>query len=261
MNRIRITLPAMLACLYLCSACSESLDANVDKVWTSLSDDFSGNGPLAGYVVNNARALPDVGRVDGRYHARVNNNDSNRTLHYHNDQGRLDARAVRFPFEVVARNIGIGTVSDSQRPPSAHRHPYLFAGIQVHVPNLDSRNSSHVVVGHRGETPFTVEAKNTVNGHSSVNDAGANIVPDGRADIRIVGHDDRSLSVYWQRPVVGDAEDRWIPYNGTGRIPGKSPDYPEVVYVGLITYAYELAGLPFVGTCDAIEGGHTGPER
>lgn len=217
----------------------------------SLSDEFEGDGALTGFVTNNPGSLPDVVKVDGRYRANVINNDNNITLHFNEFQGRLDAKLLAFPFEFIARNIGIGTQGDSQIAPASSGDPYIFSGVQVHVPDLESRNSSHVVVGHRGPTEFTIEGKNTLNGDSSVNDAGEGIVPDGRADIRIVGNEDHTISVYWQLPE--QSEDDWTLYNGTGDLPGEAPVYGDSVYVGLITYVFELNGLPFVGTCDGIE--------
>lgn len=219
-----------------------------------IADTFAGTGPLVGYTTNNAGALPDVMRRNGRYRAAVTDNTGNVTLHFHQDQGRLDAKLVEFPFDIVVRNIGIGTIEASQTAPAPSGNPYLFSGVQVHVPNLSSPTSSHVVVGHRGGTHFTVEGKNTTNGSSSVNDAGPGIVPDGRADIRIVGNADRTLTVYWQRPHDGPpADDAWMLYDGDGRLPGPPPAYPGAVYVGLITYAFGETGLPFVGTADALE--------
>jgi hypothetical protein len=219
-----------------------------------IGDTFGGSGELAGYTTNNAGALPDVTQVDGRYRANLVDNAGDVTLHFNGSQGRLDAKAVTFPFEVIARNIGIGTQGDSQQAPAPNGDPYVFAGIQVHVTDLDSRNSAHVVVGHRGPTAFTVEGKNTVNGDSTVNDAGAGIVPAGRADIRIVGNANRTLTVSWQTPNQGGA-DAWTLYNGDGVLPGSPPAFGETVYVGLITYAFGFGGVPFVGTCDALEGG------
>ena len=220
-----------------------------------LDDDFAGNGDLIGYTTNNADALPHVERRDGRYRAALVDNTDNVTLHFNQDQGRLDAKMVEFPFDVVVRNIGIGTHDISQIAPTPNGSPYVFAGVQVHVPDLDDRNSSHVVVGHRGGTHYTIEGKNTVDGDSSVNDIGANTAPDGRADIRIVGNADRTLTVYWQtpNPSPGTQADSWNLYNGTGTLPGQAPDYPKAVYIGLITYAFGSNGVPFVGTADAIE--------
>jgi len=218
------------------------------------SDRFDGNGPLNGFTINNADALPDITRVNGRYNANLTNNSGNKTLHYKNDQGRLDAKKLTFPFEFIARNIGIGTLSDPQsalKPAGG----YNFAGVQVHVTNLNSRNSSHIVVGHRGKTTFTIEGKNTVNSKSTVDDMGKNIVPSGRADIRVVGNSDRSLTIYWQQP--NQKKDNWKLYNGyskgKGKLPGTAPQYGAEVYVGLITYAQGKKGIPFTGTCDAIE--------
>jgi hypothetical protein len=221
----------------------------------SITDTFAGDGPLLSYITNNASALPDVYRTNGRYHARLLDNTSNITLHYNNDQGRLDAKRVSFPFEYIVRNIGIGTITDSQSPPSPTSNPYMFAGIQIHVTDLNSRNSAHMVVGHRGSTPFTVEGKNTVNGSSSVNDDGANIVPTGRADLRLVAHADKSLTWYWQQPnpSPGVQADSWNLYRGTGDFPGSQTDFGDQVYIGLITYAYIASSVPFVGTADSVE--------
>lgn len=220
----------------------------------AVSDTFDGTGPLVGYTTARPDALPHVGRVDGRYRAELTDNTGNRTLHFHGDQGRLDAKLVSFPFDYVARNIGIGSLSNSQVAPSPAGSPFLFAGVQVHSTDLDAADSAHVVVGHRGGTPFTVEGKNTVNGSSSVNDVGANTVPDGRADIRIVGNADRSLTVYWQTPrAESGADDDWQLYGGTGRLPGSTAPFGSSVYVGLITYAFGSTGLPFVGTADSVE--------
>ena len=219
------------------------------------TDDFDGAGALVDYVTNNESALPEVGRVDGRYRANLTSNANNVTLHFNEDQGRLDAKLLSFPFEFVARNIGIGTQSDSQTAPTDANDPYNFAGVQVHVTDLATPTSSHVVVGHRGPTGFTIEGKNTISGSSSVNDVGEGTVPDARADLRIVGNEDRTLTVYWQVPNLdfGVTEDSWTLYNGTGQLPGTAPEFGETVYVGLITYAFELTGVPFVGTCDAID--------
>lgn len=216
-----------------------------------IQDDFTGNGSLIGYTTNNSASLPDVTRTNDRYRANLVNNSGNITLHFNNFQGRLDAKLVAFPFEYIARNIGIGTQSDSQLSPAGAGNPYIFAGIQVHVPDLNSRNSSHIVVGHRGGTYFTVEGKNTVDGSSSVNDEGINVAPDGRADLRIIGNADSTLTIWWQLP--GTTSDNWTLYQGTGNLPGAAPIYGDSVYIGLITYAQGSQGLPFVGTCDGIE--------
>jgi len=218
-------------------------------------EDFSGSGPLVDFVTNNAEALPEVTQSEDRYHALLTDNSNNITLHFHDDQGRLDAKLLKFPFEFIARNIGIGTVGDSQIAPPSDNGPYIFSGVQVHVEDFNSINSSHVVVGHRGSASFTIEGKNTVDGNSSVNDIGKNSVPNGRADVRIVGNADNTITVYWQLPNSNylTEQDSWTLYRDTGNLPGAAPDYGDSVYVGLITYAYGSNGVPFVGTCDAIQ--------
>lgn len=220
-----------------------------------VTDSFDGTGPLVDFVTNNETALPEVERESGRYRAELTDNTDNKTLHFNDDQGRLDAKLLTFPFEFIARNIGIGTLTDSQTPPTPENSLYIFSGVQIHVENLNSINSAHVVVGHRGNTYFTIEGKNTVNGDSSVNDIGANVVPDGRADIRVVGNQDETITIYWQNPNLeyGAIADEWILYNETGNLPGTAPVFGSNVYVGLITYAFGTNGIPFVGTCDAIQ--------
>lgn len=219
-----------------------------------VSDGFTGTGPLTGYTTTNPDVLPAVGRIDGRYHAELTDNTGNQTLHFNAAQGRLDAKLVTFPFDYVARNIGIGSVLDSQVAPNPAGSTFMFSGIQVHSTDLDAADSAHVVVGHRGNTKFTVEGKNTVDGRSAVNDIGADTAPDGRADIRIVGNSDRTLTVYWQIPrAVSDAADNWQLYRGTGQLPGPTAAFGASVYIGLITYAYGTGSVPFVGTADGIE--------
>ncbi len=220
-----------------------------------VTDDFAGSGPLLNYTTNNASAVPGVARTDGRYRAEVHDNSNNVTTHFNQDQGRLDAKVVSFPFEYIVRNIEIGAIDDSQTAPPAV-NSYVFAGIQAHVyPDFNSINSSHFVVGHRGPTENTVEGKNTVNGSSTVNDAGVNVLPDGRADLRVVGLADNTLRWYYQVPNfdIGNTSDNWIAYKGTGLMPGSPPLFGDTIYIGPITYAYGSSNLPFVGTIDSIE--------
>jgi len=238
-----------------CSSSSGSGSSNSSLTLSAKSDDFAGNGALLNYTTNNLNDLPDIARVAGRYKASLTDNTNDITLHFNNVQGRLDAKRLAFPFEFIARNIGIGTQTDPQIAPTSAGSPFIFAGVQVHVIDLNSRNSSHIVVGHRGGTGFTIEGKNTVNGSSSVDDIGTGAASSGRADLRIVGNTDRTLTIYWQQP--NQVSDNWQLYNGfnngNGLLPGTAPTYGAEVYVGLITYAQGTTGVPFVGTCDGIE--------
>lgn len=248
----RFTVTVVAAVLVACTPDAPPFPTEADRL--PFADDFAGDGPLQGYTTARAEALPAVARVDGRYRAELLDNAGNKTLHFNEEQGRLDARPLRFPFEVVVRNVGIGTLADSQSPPRP-ADAYLFAGVQVHAPDLEAPESAHLVVGHRGRTLFTVEGKHTRGGRSGVTDEGAGVAPEGRADLRLVGLEDRSLRAYWQvpNPQPGVTPDAWRPYGGDGRLPGRAPRFPEWVYVGLITYAQGDAGLPFVGTADGIE--------
>ena len=230
-------------------------DSPIENQDGFITDSFVTNGSLDNYITNNASSLPNVASVSGRYKAILDDNSNNVTLHFNMSQGRIDAKLVEFPFEFIARNIGIGTIADSQLAPEPNNSPYVFCGIQVHDKDFNAINSSHIVIGHRGSTGYTIEGKNTVNGTSSVNDIGANTVPQGRGDIRIIGHEDRTIRVYWQTPNVAyeTTDDNWRLYRDTGNLPGATPAYGNEVYIGLITYAFGQNGVPFVGTCDAIQ--------
>ncbi|RYZ91826.1 MAG: hypothetical protein EOO68_23525 [Moraxellaceae bacterium] len=123
---------------------------------------------------------------------------------------------------------------------------------------MQNRNSAHVVVGQRGGTHNTIEGKQTFNAGSQQDDIGNQAVPNGRADIRIVGNANRTLTVYWQ-PHNAGTPDNWIAYDapGSGRTPGQlngqTPNWGNSVYIGLITYAYGYAGVPFSGIVDSLE--------
>lgn len=236
------------------TACGTSAPVEKDFGTLVFQDEFTTNGPLSDYVVNNPDVLPLVEAKDGRYQAFLEDNTDDKTLHFNQSQGRLDAKKVRFPFTVVVRNIGIHKPDDVKLTPEHSDSTYVFAGLQVHSLNLDERVSSHVVVGHRGSHFNTVEGKNTVNGYSWVTDVGVDKALNGRADILIQGLEDKTLRVFWQvpNPKPGELKDRWIAYNAHAKLPGDAPAYGDEVYVGLITYAQGENGLPFVGTADSL---------
>lgn len=249
----RACITALAGLAVACSSPPPSFPSGFDEA--VFRDEFVGSGALTGYHVARADALPKVERRDGRYRAELSDNRDNRTLHFNRDQGRLDARPMRFPFEAIVRNVGIGTPEKSQQAPRTDRHAFLFAGLQVHAPDLDEPESAHLVVGHRGSVQFTVEGKHTRGGVSAVSDEGAGAAPLGRADLRIAGLEDGSLRAYWQppNPQPGVQADDWRAYGGDGRLPGRPPRLSGWAWVGLITYAQGESGLPFVGTADAFE--------
>ena len=161
-------------------------------------------------------------------------------------------------FEVIALDIGIATAADTLTMPSLVAGNYIFCGLQVHQQAANDTefnaniNSSHLVVGHRDGTRSTIEGKNTNAGSSNQNDAGYDAVPNGRADLRVVGSivsSVNTLTWYWKAPGAAT----WILYNTTGFPPGTQPTYGNTVDIGLITYAYTNTNLPFVGTCESIQ--------
>lgn len=205
----------------------------------------------------NAAALPHVGAMCGRYTAQLTNNDSNQTLFYHQDQGRLDGIVATYPLDAILRNVGIAPVDQPLQAQVTPQSAYNFVGLQIHHSDFNSVNSAHMVVGQRGTIQNTIEGKTTVNGMSRVNDIGHQQLVNGRADIRIQIDASGQVSAYWQAPnLSGDSsQDAWIPYRGTGILPGSTPDWgpSRQVLVGIITYAYYSNGLPFWGVADTLE--------
>lgn len=229
-----------------------------------VTDDFAGDGALSGYTTflgntddgggTDSDNITPIGRVDGRYRAVLADNSGNDTLHYNADRGRLDAKLVSFPFTYIARNIGIGTVADSQAEVPYSGNQVNFCGIQVKHQSSD--DSAHIVVGHRGTgRRSTIESKNTISGTSTVDDNGQDSIAGTRADLKVVGTSDGDLIAFWQEPnLTGRIDhDDWQLYNGTGDFFGTDTDFGSSVYIGLITYAQGSLGVPFVGTCDGVE--------
>jgi hypothetical protein len=224
-----------------------------------LADDFAGTGDLIGYTTQNPTAITELGRVADRYRARVPAGDASATTFFDADEGRLDAKQVAWApgdrWEVIYRNVGIGTAADSQVPLPTTGDPFAFCGWHVNDDLSNAtQNSAHVVVGHRGPEHNTIEGKVTVGGNSSVRALGLDALLTSRCDIRIVGRNVagvKSITVYWRN--VGDTA--WTLYddgfNPAGTI-GTLPTFGDVVWMGPITYGFETVP-EFVGTIDAIE--------
>lgn len=223
---------------------------------TSYQFDCLNLEPLIGFTSNNVMALPSVGTRCGKYVAELTDNSSNQTLHFNEDQGRFDGVSVTFPFSVIARNVGTASMGDLNSHHSFNGSAYNFVGLQVHSQDLDSPNSAHLVVGQRGETVDTIEGKMTHNGSSNQSDIGSRQLPDGRADLMLVGDENGRIMAYWQLPNLtgDDLNDNWVSYDETADLPGVTPEWGgSTVYVGLITYAYYSNGLPFIGVADSLE--------
>lgn len=239
---------------------TESIEVQVipDQPISSIEYDFACQNlePLpANFVTNQADALPQVGIKCGRYTAELTDNSNNKTLHYNAAQGRFDGVLVEFPFKVITRNIGIAPINEPDANHVYSGGAYMFAGMQVHHTNFNQFDSAHLVVGQRGNTRNTIEGKTTRSGISSVNDIGAEQLPNGRADLMIEGLANGQLLAYWQLPnTSGDSvNDNWQPYNGTGQLPGTLSNWnSNQVYVGLITYVYGNSGIPFMGVADSL---------
>lgn len=233
---------------------------------------FTGDGNLTGFLLfdeDNPDGIPSVSSSDegvtatqigGRYRAEITTHSGNSARFLDAEQGRLDGVRVRFPFEVIARNVGVGQIDDSQIPPPIGG--FYLAGIQVHNADFESVDYAHLVVGHAGnDRAFIVEGKNTANSNSVYDYAlpGQNSAPLGRADLRMVGAADGTITAYWQRPANG-GQDNWILYKGNhqnqaggpGKLPGTEPELDEEVIVGLVTYASGGVGDGFVGTADSF---------
>jgi hypothetical protein len=238
------------------------------------NDDFAGSGSLIGYTtLDDSGGYVSVARSNNRYRALVTGHPNNQsTTFYHADYGRGDYKELSFPFDVVVTNVGIGDPSNSQQAPIAQdgegRRRYAFAGLIIRNKANDAiRNFDYAfaVIGYRNTTQAVLEAKQTISNHSGVSFA-SNVAQTGvtRADIRVVGHANRTLTLY-HRPTGTTA---WNLYRGDGVFPlsgGQNVAFDQNVYIGLVTYAWmnsqSMAFTPFVGTADSIEliGGITTP--
>ena len=47
-----------------------------------------------------------------------------------------------------------------------------------------------------------MKGKNLIDGRSKVKDIGKNTVSNGRANIRIIGREDKTIIGYWQTPIL-----------------------------------------------------------
>jgi hypothetical protein len=227
-----------------------------------LNDTFeTGPKTLDGWVAYNAAAIPTVQEVDERYRALVSDNTADITLWLDNAAGRGDYLEIPRGTRLIFRNIGIGTPADSQATPPVVGDPYNFSGPQLNGDPWGSpaSQSQHVVVGYRGNTTFgdgrTIEGKTTVAGSSSINSLASTLGDDAlvgtRADILLDFKDDGTTEWSWQEPnLTGDASlDSFTVY----AMPGPAQTFGPTAFVGIISYAFGTDGLPFVGTCDAVE--------
>lgn len=223
-----------------------------------VSDTFDGTGDLLGYTtilggtddgggVDTDNITP-IGRVNGRYRAELINSDSDATLFFNSNYGRGDYKTVTWPFEIIVRNVGVGTTANSQLAATAGGQ-YAFCGIQVR--NTGDNDYAHVVIGHRGGFPdFGIEAKQTISNTSTVEAEAGGTFTQARGDIRIVGSAGKDITVYYQDN--GTTPDSWTLFSGDGDLPGTDVTFDDTVYVGLITYADDFS-TAFVGTADSIE--------
>lgn len=227
----------------------ETSVADTNEVLTEFEHVFNDNPNLLVVKRNN--------RLYGEVTVAANGTGQDTTF-FDLDQGQLNSRVMTFPFEVIALDIGIGTILD---PLTSHpvNGGYNFCGLHVHqlsstidnnVEFLANINSSHCVVGHRGGTHNCVEFKNTLAGSSSQGDTSFNSLPLGRADLRVTGSAAGLLTWYYKEPGAAN----WLLINGgTGFPPGTQPTYGASVDVGIIGYAYTNTGLDFAMTCESIQ--------
>jgi len=217
-------------------------------------DTFDGSGAMkARWTLYDDTSNMTVTQAGGRYHALVDDNTGDQQLWYLTDQARMDWMLLTFPFEVIATNIGIGTVGDTQTANvpgvDTHASPWQFCGVCVHVLTMATVSYRLWTVGHRGGTHYTIESKNSLNGANNIADGGADLCPLGRADIRLVGNADSTITPFYRLP--GDTT--WLG-SGAG-MPDAGFQSPEpfaaTANVGLLSYTFGLQSEPFVGTCDA----------
>lgn len=225
-----------------------------------------------------ATSLFEIGKRNGRYWGHVKDNTADNILHFNQEQGALHAKRIDFPFVVEYYRVGIGTVANPPARVAYATNAFQFGGVQVHAwepgtYDLQSRESTHFVFGHRGTTAqYCFEAKQTHNGASDVDDDGTN--PFGKSagseptvcDMRIEGFEHTpgvwKVRAYYRE--VGTTT--WTAYGSGGGNTGVggsgvAPDSGGTracdfssgqAYIGLITYDDNWNSGAFVGTCDEV---------
>ena len=158
--------------------------SNNGSTTPSIWDGFELVNSAETWITWRADALPNVqfnpANTQNAYRVELTDNANNKTLHFHGSQGRLDGIQASFPFEIVVRNIGIRDYTDNTLAPAPNPNAYIFSGVQIHTLNENEANSVHVVVGHRGPNPSTIEGKTTVNASSTVSDLGHDVLQSAR---------------------------------------------------------------------------------
>jgi hypothetical protein len=225
----------------------------------------------------------EVGKKNNKYHAVINSNANDVTLHFHAEQGRLDSKRIDFPFTYVAKNIGIALTSDQSTYETYETNQFAFCGVQVHAygtgdtttHTLDDTESIHMVIGHRGSSAQScIEGKQTSSDASSVEDEGTDTIGTGvtRCDMRLRGlWSDTNSRWYVECAYRAVGTSTWTLYgagdaqNGregasSGEIWSGASNVNECdfssgeAYIGLITYAQSTTGVDglWCGTCDEI---------
>ena len=216
-------------------------------------DDFETGGSLdpALWTTYQSGSTGGVTLVSGRYRNLIDDDSGtgNRSLWFNAADGRMDYQTPgSLTFEFIAYNVGIGTLADSQAvvPDTGD---FQFCGIMVHVETLATVSYRTYLVGHRGGTAFTIEAKNTLNGSSNTTDEGANFTSGAtRMDLRVVGNGDGTVSFYNRTALSSDP---WTLGTSAGF---QNPEpFGVNMRVGLVAYKFDEFAADFVGTCDAWE--------
>lgn len=231
---------------------------------------FEGDGSLANftqYDADNPTGVPSslasnegvaAQQLNGQYHARLDDNSTNRSLFLDADQGRLDAIDATFPFEVIAKNVGIRSITEHELPPSHPSGTAFLSGVQIHSSDFSSANYVHFLAGHGPENSQTLEAKSTRNGNSVWDLENAETLDFGRADLRLVGDSEGNIQAYWRLPSEGESpEAEWQAYEGSlgagpAQFPGDAPDFSNEVLIGLVTYAFGDVGEGFIGSAEEL---------
>jgi len=226
---------------------------------SSYDDPFDGTGALDPKWLNyQAAAVPGVQRNAGFYRADITDNTSDVTLWFHGSTGRFDYQGVTFPLagvdEYVFNDVGIGPTSNPSANHVFASDAFNFCGIMIHNDSFSLPNYMFQVVGHRSFlAQSTLELKSTVDGGSSMYDVGTDAIGAGvtHCDMRVRLHSDGAVDFAY-RAVGGGG---WTLPGGDGLTPTPRPALGaagDTVYLGLITYAQDTAGLPFAGTVDSV---------
>lgn len=218
-------------------------------------DAFDGNGALRPNLITYNSGVHSPNRTSGRYRSLLSAGSQQEW--FDAVRGRVDCVLLEPPFDIIARNAGIGTAADSQSHTADN--DYNFAMLVVFdtddPDDLGTADYMFIACGERGGPGHAIEGKSTVSDNSSASEDSSANPSNGRADLRMAVDGSGDPTFYWDEPSGED----WNLYddgvNTAGEVPAQfalTVPASGKLLVGFGGYGY-LTTPEFVITIDALE--------